>query len=314
VSDLYEELINALDLDRLGLSEDSLSSQLRQSNVIELGSKIHDNDDGNRAEYDADQSVEFYRNFLDWLFATFRVSEAEFRRQSLAALALKPGDRVLVTSCGLGEDVAAWLDHIGDTGFVHAQDLSGVFVQHASARTKADNVAFTISNALDLPYRDNYFDAVYHFGGINLFGDLPLAVREMTRVCKIGGRVVFGDESVAPHLRDDDYGKMFIENNALWSAPLPLKDLPLNALDVEVRYLLGNCFYQIAFCKGEGLPDVDIDVAHIGHRGGSVRTRYFGALEGVSDTAKTKVHEYARSQNLSVSETLERLIAKLDEG
>ena len=77
-----------------------------------------------------------------------------------------------------------------------------------------------MSDALSLPYCDNYFDAVYHFGGINLFGNIRLAISEMERVCKLGGQVMFGDESVAMHLRDSDYGKMFIHNNSLWEETL----------------------------------------------------------------------------------------------
>ena len=84
-------------------------------------------------------------------------------------------------------------------------------VKNAADYNQNKSVCFTISNALDLPYKDDYFDAVFHFGGINLFGDVAVAIAEMDRVCKTGGNVLFGDESVASHLREHDYGKMFIK-------------------------------------------------------------------------------------------------------
>ncbi len=152
---------------------------------------------------------------------------------------------------------------------------------------------------------------VFHFGGINLFGDTESAIGEMNRVCRIGGRVVFGDESVAPHLRNTDYGRMFIENNSLWNASLPLQYLPKFANDIVIRYLLGNCFYLIGFRKGNAYPDVDIDVEHVGYRGGSVRKRYLGKIEGIDPLLKAKLYEFAKANNISVSRVLEDLIRPL---
>ena len=305
--------LDAIDFERLGLNPNAVSDQAEERRILDLVQSLSAEDTTNRDQYDSERAVEIYRNFLNWLFATFKTRESEFRHTALSILELQPGQRVLITSCGLGEDVELCAAQVGSTGFVHAQDLSRIFVEHARDAVTHDQCAFTVSNALDLPYKDNFFDAVYHFGGINLFGNLQRAVHEMTRVCKTGGTVVFGDESVAPHLRDHDYGKMFICNNALWEAPLPLDALPITAHNVSARYLLGNCFYQIAFQKGEGTPDVDIDIPHISHRGGSVRTRYFGTLEGVSEAAKARLYEYARAKDMSVSDALDQLIRRLDE-
>ena len=197
---------------------------------------------------------------------------------------------------------------VGKYGFVHAQDLSEKFVDLSSKKNCLDNVIVNVSDALSLPYCDDYFDAVYHFGGINLFGDIGLAISEMERVCKVGEQVLFGDESLALHLRNTDYGKMFINNNSLWEEELPLPHLPINAYDINVWYLLGNCFYLIKFTKGEGLPSVDIDVTHVGNKGGSVRKRYFGALEGIDPSLRDSLYEYAKLNQKSVSEIIENLV------
>ena len=55
-------------------------------------------------EYDAAHAPDVYRNFLRWLYATFQTDEASFRQAMIARLHLRPGDRLLITGCGLGDD------------------------------------------------------------------------------------------------------------------------------------------------------------------------------------------------------------------
>ena len=130
----------------------------------------------------------------------------------------------------------------------------------------------------------------------------------MNRVYKIGGTVLFGDESVTFHLREYDYGKMFIENNSIWKEKVPLDHLPLYSTDINLSYVIGNCFYLLKFTKGDDLPEVDIDVEHIGSRGGSVRKRYFGRIEGIDVGLKNKVYEFAKQEKKSVSQIIEDLL------
>ena len=271
--------------------------------------KISKNDK-NTDMYDSDVSIEVYQNFLNWLFATFQQDERSFRKSCLMRFGNLKSKKILITSCGLGEDVFVAEELVGKDGIVHAQDLSRKFVKFASQKNLFDNVFINVSDALSLPYCDNYFDAVYHFGGINLFGDIRLAISEMERVCKVDGQVMFGDESVAMHLRNSDYGKMFINNNSLWQKQLPLKHLPLNSKNIEIYYVLGNCFYLIKFIKGMGLPTVDIDIPHLGIRGGSVRKRFYGSLEGIDKKLREALHKDAKAKKTSVSEIVEELVRK----
>lgn len=258
--------------------------------------------------YDGAESAEIYRNFLDWLFATFHEDEKTFRARCVSELGPLAGKRVLITGCGLGEDVAVMHDLVGPRGVVHAQDLSRTCVALTAEANPEPNVFCTVSDALSLPYRDGVFDAVYHTGGINLFPDVPGALSEMERVCKLGGPIVVGDESIAPHLRQTEYGRMFLSNNPLWGVDLPLRHLPVGAREIRISYVLGNCFYLIRFTKGDGPPPVDIDVQHRGYRGGSVRTRHFGALEGIDEGLKRSLYDRARKDNTSVSAILTSLV------
>ncbi|KRI01742.1 hypothetical protein AO057_01305 [Curvibacter sp. PAE-UM] len=258
--------------------------------------------------YNSANSVEIYRNFLDWLFQTFNVQEQEFRVEILSHLKLSAGMKVLITGCGLGEDIPIVSKAVGLGGEVHAQDISKAMVLESAKNNTQPNTLFTISNANCLPYASGYFDAVFHFGGINLFGDTKKAIAELDRVCKKGGKVVFGDEGVAAHLRKTQYFDVAVCNNKLWAAEPPMDLLPHGALDVQLTYILGNCFYVIGFTSGEGFPYMNIDIPHKGTRGGTARTRYFGQLEGVSAETKAKVYAKARELNISAHQVLEDIL------
>ena len=310
--DNVRKICNAIDPNRVPETSALLQPQGKHLNYVNLcPSSKNQNDTANKNQYDNDDAISKYRNFLSWLFQTFEQSEDEFRAKCSELLGLEPENRLLVTGCGLGQDLGHFVETVGPNGEVHAQDLSISFVKNAADYDQNKSVCFTISNALDLPYKDDYFDAVFHFGGINLFGDVAGAIAEMDRVCKTGGNVLFGDESVASHLREHDYGKMFIKNNALWACQPPLNHLPVFCDNISLRYVLGNCFYMIKFRKNRKLPDHNIDVIHKGTRGGSVRTRYYGQIDGVDPSCVNKLKRVAKKNRKSIVATLEEAIKKL---
>ena len=266
--------------------------------------------------YDASDSAAIYRNFLDWLYATFNEDEAQFRRSLIDRLHLKKGQRVLVTGCGLGDDVLAMLDAFGSDCQVVATDLSTEMMAGTAraleSRTAAEQAVVELHacDACQLPWADCTFDAAFHFGGINLFDDQKLGVAEMARVVKEGGRVVFGDEGVAPWLKDTDYGKMVVTNNPLWAADSLIAQLPFSAVNVQQSWVLGNCFYMIEFDKRSAGPKIDPDIHHKGWKGGSMRTRHLGRVEGITPELKDRLQAFARKSGMSVHELLESAVAQ----
>ena len=268
--------------------------------------------------YKKDDAESAYENFLSWLYTTFQQDENSFRNSLVDKLNLKPGDRVLVTGCGLGDDVKCILPKIGSTGELCAQDISDLMIAATARRLSAVEEAdldlsvlyLSVSNASNLPHPDSYFDAAYHFGGINLFSDIKSAIHEMARVVKVGGKVVIGDEGVAPWLKEMEYGKMAICNNKLWGLEPPLSLLPETAAEVHLTWVLGNCFYVIDFEVSNSAPFMDIDIPHKGVRGGSIRKRYFGQLEGIDPELKEKAELAASTAGLSASAWMEEVISK----
>ncbi|MFL1524182.1 class I SAM-dependent methyltransferase [Pseudomonas sp. O230] len=262
------------------------------------------------AMYAKDDAEESYDNFLSWLFLTFDQDEREFRLGLIERLGVKPDYKVLVTGCGLGDDLKYLYPILREQGELYAQDLSDLMVAAASRRMtemfqNSENLHLSVSNASALPFPDGYFDAAYHFGGINLFSDIPSAIDEMARVTKVGGRVLIGDEGVAPWLKNKEFGKVAIRNIALWASDPPLQYIPEYSRDVNLSWVLGNCFYIIDFTVSCGLPYMNIDLVHKGARGGSMRTRYFGQLEGVDPNLKARVQEASAGAGKSASQWIE---------
>jgi ubiquinone/menaquinone biosynthesis C-methylase UbiE len=266
-----------------------------------------------QAEYDR-VAEDIYDRAVDWQFAAFLESEDGVRETMVDMLELKPGMKVLEVGCGTGRDSFRLARRLDATGQLHMQDLSPRMVEVCRGKMRAfvDKydlrcaLEYSASNATALPYENETFDAVFHFGGFNHFGDLRKGAAELARVAKRGGRALFGDEAVAPWLKGSEFDGIVSTNNALFKADTPLYCLPDLARDVTVRWLIANCFYVIAFTKGEdGPPKLDLDLKHAGSRGGSLRTRYFGLLEGVTDEAKALVREAAAKSGMSVHDWLD---------
>jgi SAM-dependent methyltransferase len=277
-----------------GLPENVSIPDFLDTNVLEEGGQT------SLAMYDFEGAREVYRNFLSWMFRTFRVDEGEFRQDLIRRLRVADGARVLITGCGNGDDVFAALDAVGPRGQVYASDLAPEMVVATYA-----GLAVRANDALA---RTSLSDAAFHFGGINLFDDVKGAIHEMARVTKDGGRVVFGDEGVAPWLAGTEYGRMVVANNYLWAHRAPIEMLPHAAVDPSLSWVLGNCFYVIDFEKRSAGPFIDPDVPHVGRRGGTMRSRYYGQLEGVPPELKERVLNAAAEQKTSVAEWLERVL------
>jgi len=266
----------------------------------------------NESLYDAKTLNERFQNFLNWLFATMRVEESTFRKSIFEDLQITSDMNILITSVGNGDDIINLVDMFPNTNLnIYAQDISAAMCDFTLIRLRDLGIEIrelNISNIAALPYKSNCFDVVFHFGGINWISNKVKALAEMVRVCKNYGQIGIVDESVGTWLRKSDFGKAMIKNNSLWSAEVPLDVLPPNINKVRLEYVLENCFYFLSFIKDPQFPNVDLDVQHIGPRGGSIRTRYFGNLEGVEPGLAELVRNKARFEGVSEVEWLEKCL------
>jgi ubiquinone/menaquinone biosynthesis C-methylase UbiE len=268
-----------------------------------------------KAEYDqvADR---VYDAALDWQFAALYEDEDTVRSAMVDQLGLKADSRVLEVGCGTGRDSFRIASRLGPKGVFFLQDLSPKMVftcrQKMAGRTKELGLTCQqhvfVSNATYLPFATGSFDAVFHFGGFNEFAQKRETLQEFARVTRKGGRILFGDEAVAPWLRGTEFEGIVTTNNPLFRHVAPLDCLPVGARDVSIRWIMGNCFYVISFRNDEGAPPLNLDLQHAGRRGGSMRTRYFGQLEGVSIEAKGEAQEAAAKRGISMHQWLDEAV------
>ena len=92
---------------------------------------------------------------------------------------------------------------ITDKGELVSLDLSLNMLRQCQKRNRDLNIYLMHGNAQYLPFADNSFDALFHFGGVNLFNDPAKAIGEFIRVVRKDGLVSWGDEGISPNYRNN---------------------------------------------------------------------------------------------------------------
>ncbi|MBT8227188.1 MAG: demethylmenaquinone methyltransferase [Dactylosporangium sp.] len=119
-----------------------------------------------------------------------------WRRETMAALGLRPGEVVLDLAAGTGVSTSE-LDRAGVRAV--AVDLSLGMIE--VGRRERPDVTFVAGDALALPFAEETFDAVTMSFGLRNVADTDAALREMLRVTKPGGRLLiceFSQPTLAP--------------------------------------------------------------------------------------------------------------------
>jgi len=118
--------------------------------------------------------------------------DRRWRRRTVAALALGAGARVLDLATGTG-DLAIDIARRHRDARVVGSDPSGAMLDigrtKVARRGLADRVTLVVGDAQAIDYPSASFDAVSIAFGIRNVPDRTAALREMSRVCKPGGRV-----------------------------------------------------------------------------------------------------------------------------
>jgi SAM-dependent methyltransferase len=86
---------------------------------------------------------------------------------------------------------------------VTAVDASAANIERAAGRADSTSVSFELADAHTLPFEDCEFDGILAECVLSLLADKPVALTELRRVLKPGGRVGLTDMSVGGALPDD---------------------------------------------------------------------------------------------------------------
>jgi ubiquinone/menaquinone biosynthesis C-methylase UbiE len=119
------------------------------------------------------------------------------------ALVPRPGEHILEVGPGTGHYTLPVAEWIGPGGRLDAFDVQPEMLRQVERRATArglSNVVTREGDARSLPYDDGTFDAVFMVTVLGEIPDQDAALREVARVLRPGGRAVFGEIVVDPHV------------------------------------------------------------------------------------------------------------------
>lgn len=149
------------------------------------------------------------------------------RSAILETVNARTSESILEIGCGGGLYAREVAQMVGPNGKVCAVDISED--QIAAARERCadlDWVDFKTANALELPYGDNSFDAVYCVQVLEYVPEITDALREIHRVLRTGGKIVnlaTNWDSLVWYSRDPERMQCVL---AAWDEHAPFPNLP----------------------------------------------------------------------------------------
>ena len=114
-----------------------------------------------------------------------------WRSEAVRMLGLKPGDAVADVCCGTGDFAAPLRKAVGVSGKIIGIDFCAPMLE--IAKQKGVPMELSLGDACALPFASGAFDAVTVGWGLRNVADLDLALSEIRRVLKPGGRFVSVD-------------------------------------------------------------------------------------------------------------------------
>lgn len=129
---------------------------------------------------------------LEFIYGTRDV----VRRRGLVldAIGAAEGESILDVGCGPGFYVAELLERVGPQGHVAGVDTSAPMLAIAAHRVEGHgNVDLREASATELPFESAAFDAAVSVQVLEYVDDVPLALSELHRVLRPGGRLVVWD-------------------------------------------------------------------------------------------------------------------------
>lgn len=128
---------------------------------------------------------------IDFLSSFFSFGlDQRWRKKLVSLLELRGREKVLDVCTGTGKLAFLLSNKVGKEGSVSGVDFSKEMLGEAEKKlnSRSSNISFAFSDAKDLNFSDNSFDAVTVSFGMRNIIDTAAALREAYRVLKPGGR------------------------------------------------------------------------------------------------------------------------------
>ena len=115
-----------------------------------------------------------------------------WKRFAVETSGVKKGDRVLDIAGGTADLSALFLEQVGSNGEVWLTDINNAMLTIGRDRLLDEGAAVSVAqcDAEKLPFPSNYFDCVSVAFGLRNMTHKDVALKEMLRVLRPGGRVV----------------------------------------------------------------------------------------------------------------------------
>ena len=174
------------------------------------------------------------------------INMIEGRKEIISYLNLRSGMKILEVSPGPGVFQKFLRDKIGNDGELVSLDLSLGMLRQCQRKNGSLNVQLIHGNAQYLPFAENSFDAVFHFGGVNLFNDPKKDINEFIRVTKEDGIVSWGDEGFSSDYPNNVRRKILSKMNPGYIKPRP--NVPATVSEVK-EYKVYNGLGYLVTCR-----------------------------------------------------------------
>lgn len=182
-----------------------------------------------------------------------------FERLELSSLRSSAGEpvRILEVGMGTGANVPRIYDALpsGLDVELWGVDLAEMMLRGCVRRVKKAHrkmPRLVVADAHALPFRDGFFDRVFHIGATNNYRDPDRALAEMGRVAKPGTPIVVVDERLAPGERHSLYHRVAYRLATFYDFEQrdPKTMVPRDAVDVRDEQI-ARFFYCLTFSMPE---------------------------------------------------------------